>query len=125
VSVLLTLIVYLDDEQKEKKVYLPDPKANPRLQDQFCDDHGGRKKIVALDDKPGGKDAPKDDPKAKAEKDAAALFEDALKDEAAKNYGGAIFKLRKLQHEFKETDFVKKEKQRIIEDKIKLLEKAK
>jgi hypothetical protein len=120
------LITYKDDEGL-KKIHVPSPSSL----DQLCDEHGGRKIIVAP---PGGDktaanpEEPKVDPKeaakAKKELDAEKLFEEGEK-ALDKNRSLALTCYNRLMKEFIDTDFVAKNKKAIIEERIAALKKAK
>jgi hypothetical protein len=119
------VITYKDDEGL-KKIHVPSPSSL----DQLCDEHGGRKIIVAPPggDKPGTPDEPKVDPKeaakAKKEMDAEKLFDEAEK-ALDKNRALALTCYNRLMKDFIDTDFVLKNKKAIIEERIAALKKAK
>jgi hypothetical protein len=103
---------------------------SPSSLDQLCDEHGGRKIIVAppSGDKPSTPDEPKVDPKeaakAKKEMDAEKLFDEAEK-ALDKNRTLALTCYNRLMKDFIDTDFVAKNKKAIIEERIAALKKAK
>jgi hypothetical protein len=116
------LVTYKDDEGV-KKVYVPSPSSL----DQLCEEHGGRKIIVAQPTEKKESDEPKVDPKEaakqKKELDAEKLFEEAEK-ALDKNKTLALqYYQRLMGPDFKDTDFVSKNKKPIIEERIALLKK--
>jgi hypothetical protein len=116
------LVTYKDDEGV-KKVYVP----SPSTLDQLCEEHGGRKIIVAPPKEPKEGDTPKEDPKEaarlKKEMDAEKLFEEAEK-ALDKNKQLALSYYQKLlSPEFANTDFVSKNKKPIIEERVAGLKK--
>jgi hypothetical protein len=120
------LITYKDDEGL-KKIHVPSPSSL----DQLCDEHGGRKIIVAPpggDRTPGTSEEPKMDPKeaikAKKEMDAEKLFDEAEK-ALDKNRALALTCYNRLMKEYIDTDFVQKNKKAIIEERIASLKKTK
>jgi hypothetical protein len=119
------LITYKDDEGMHK-IHVPSPSSL----DQLCDEHGGRKIIVAppSGDKPATPDEPKTDPKeamkAKKEMDAEKLFDEAEK-ALDKNKALALTCYNRLMKEFIDTDFVKNNKKSTIEERIAALKKTK
>jgi len=114
-----SLIVYKDDEG-QKKIYSP----NPGDLNQLCEEHGGKKTSIVTTvpgDKPANPDEPKVDPKEvarmKKEADAEKLFDDAEK-ALEKNKSLAASYYQKLLAEYKDTDFVSKNKKAIIEERL-------
>jgi hypothetical protein len=118
-----SLITYKDDEGV-KKVHVP----SPNILDQLCDEHSGRKIIVATPPDKANPDEPKTDPKEalrmKKEADAEKLFEEAEK-ALDKNKTLAITYYQKLLGEYKDTDFVSKNKKPIIEERLAALKTKK
>lgn len=119
-----TLITYKDDEGTHK-AYVP----SPQTLDQLCEEHGGRKIIVAMPPSGGEKpDEPKVDPKEaarmKKEADAEKLFEEAEK-ALDKNKSLATTCYQKLLSDYKDTDFVSKNKRAIIEERLAGLKSTK
>src|SRR5579862_2941504 len=116
-------IIYKDDEGTHK-VYVP----SPNSLDQLCEDHGGRKMIVARPDSGTPDDPNKPDPKEaarlKKEMDAEKIYDDAEK-ALEKNKSLALTYYQKLLREFGDTDFVAKNKKAIIEERIAALKAAK
>lgn len=116
-------IVYKDDEG-QKKIYSP----NPGDLNQLCEEHGGKKITVTLpkETNPDKPDEPKVDPKEvarlKKEADAEKLYEDAEK-ALEKNKTLAISYYTKLLNEYKDTDFVSKNKKATIEERLAGLKK--
>jgi hypothetical protein len=116
-------ITFKDDEGMHK-IYVPAPNSL----DQLCDEHGGRKIIVAppSGDKPGTPDEPKVDPKeamkAKKEAEAEKLYEEAEK-AFDKNRTLALTYYNRLLKEFVDTDFVAKNHKAQIEERIAALGK--
>ncbi len=121
-----TALITYKDEEGLKKIHVPSPSSL----DQLCDEHGGRKIIVATPggDKPGTPEEPKVDPKevarAKKEVDAEKLFDEAEK-ALDKNRSLALTCYNRLMKDFIDTDFVLKNKKAIIEERIAALKKAK
>lgn len=118
------LITYKDDEGL-KKIHVPSPSSL----DQLCDEHGGRKIIVAPQgSKSDNPDDPKMDPKeaakAKREMDAEKLFDDAEK-ALDKNRPLALGYYNRLMKDFIDTDFVARNKKSIIEERIASLSSVK
>lgn len=119
------LITYKDDEGV-KKMHQPSPSAL----DQLCEEHGGKKIIVTRPDGPSANpDEPKVDPKvalmAKKEAEAEKLFEQA---EAALEKNKSLAKTyyqKLLSSEYKDTDFVSKNKKPVIEERLAGLNKTK
>jgi hypothetical protein len=116
-------IIYQDDEG-EKKALSPNPRDNKAYQDDLCENHGGKKIVVDLPkstDSSKTPDAPKVDPKVaakeKREVEAKKLFDDALKDESAKNKKAAYEKFMKLLKDYPDTDFVGKQSKTEIEER--------
>jgi len=111
-------IIYKDDEGVHK-VYVPAPSSL----DQLCEEHGGRKIIVAPPVAPGGDkpEEPKVDPKEaarmKKEADAEKLFDEAEKAQE-KNKPLALQYYNRLMKDFADTEFVSKNKKNIIEERI-------
>jgi hypothetical protein len=94
------------------------------VQDQLCEEHGGKKPVVNLPG-PGQPEQPKEDPaavaKAKRETEASKLFDDAQKAELAKKKSEAIAIYEKLLKLYADTDFVAKGKKGTIEDRLAFL----
>jgi hypothetical protein len=118
-----SLVTYKDDEGL-KKIHVP----SPNILDQLCDEHSGKKIVVNL---PPDKDKPEDpkvDPKEvarlKREADAEKMFEDAEK-ALEKNKSLATTYYQRLLGEFKDTDFVSKNKKPIIEERLAALKSKK
>jgi hypothetical protein len=118
-------IIFKDDEGTHK-VYVP----SPGSLDQLCEEHGGRKMIVA---RPDSGDKPADDPnkvdpkeaaRLKKEADAEKLYDDAEK-AMEKNKALALQYYQKLMKEYADTDFVSKNKKAIVEERIQALKSAK
>jgi hypothetical protein len=113
----------------DEKFHSPNPRDNPNGQDQFCEDHGGRKAVVGLP--PGPKpDMPAEDPavaaKRKKELDAEKLFKDAEKLlNNAQKAKDAIPMYEKLLTTYGDTDFVAKGQRAVIEDRLNKLREAK
>jgi hypothetical protein len=117
-------IVYKDDEGTHK-VYVPSPSSL----DQLCEDHGGRKMIVARPDtdKPAddpNKPDPKEAARLKKEADAEKMYDDAEK-AMDKNKSLALQYYQKLLKDYGDTEFVSKNKKALIEERISALSKAK
>jgi hypothetical protein len=118
-----SLITYKDDEGV-KKVHVP----SPASLDQLCEEHGGRKITTTLPkDTKESTDEPKVDPKeaAKAKKEAEAekLFEEAEKALDKNKQLAKTYYTRLMSAEFKDTDFVSKNKKPIIEERLAGLNK--
>jgi hypothetical protein len=115
-----TYEIVWSDEEGEKKAYVP----APNVQDQLCEEHGGKKPVVNLPG-PGQPEQPKEDPaavaKAKRETEASKLFDDAQKAELAKKKSEAIAIYEKLLKLYADTDFVAKGKKGTIEDRLAFL----
>ncbi len=118
-------IMYKDDEGPHK-MYVPAPNSL----DQLCDEHGGRKILVAPPTTGGDKSAPEDpakmDPKeaAKAKKEAEAekLFTEAEK-AFDKNKSLAATYYNRLMKDYADTDFVAGSKKATIEERLAALKK--
>lgn len=115
-------IMYKDDEGPHK-IYVPAPNSL----DQLCEEHGGRKIVVAQPGAtPGSPDEPKTDPKeaakAKKEADAEKLFQEAEK-ALDKNRQLALTYYNRLLKEFIDTDYVANNKKATIEERIAALSK--
>jgi hypothetical protein len=118
-----SLITYKDDEGV-KKVHVPSPSSL----DQLCEEHGGRKITTSLPkDVKENPDEPKVDPKeamkAKKELEAEKLFEEAEKAIEKNKPLAKTYYTRLLSAEFKDTDFVSKNKKPIIEERLAGLNK--
>jgi hypothetical protein len=119
------LVTYKDDEGV-KKVYVP----SPGSLDQLCEEHGGRKITTTLPpEKKENPDEPKVDPKealkAKKEAEAEKLFEEAEKALEKNKALAKTLYTRLMSAEYKDTDFVAKNKKPIIEERLGLLNKTK
>ena len=117
------LITYKDDEGV-KKVYVPSPSSL----DQLCEEHGGRKITTSMPkDTKENPDEPKVDPKealkAKKEAEAEKLFEEAEKALEKNKQLAKTYYTRLMSAEFKDTDFVSKNKKPIIEERLAGLNK--
>jgi hypothetical protein len=125
--------IFVKDEEGDKKFLSPNPRETPNGQDQFCEDHGGKKIITTLPGDPKPQDPavpapPKVDPAAelakKKEAEAEKLWKDAEKALAADNKKAAIAIYEKLlSKEYAGTDFVAKGKKAVIEEKLAQLNK--
>ncbi len=117
-------IVYKDEDGREVKLQIPDPKTSSRTQDQLCDEHGGRKIVTELP-KEADPEAPKEDPRiadARArEKAASDLFAEAQMFEIRGDKRNAVTRYEKLLKEYADTDFVSKQKKAVVEDRLKRL----
>ncbi len=117
-------IVYKDEDGREVKLQIPDPKTSTRTQDQLCEEHGGRKIVTDLP-KEGAPVAPQEDPKIAdvraREKAAADLFAEAQMYEIRGDKRSAIPRYEKLLKEYADTDFVSKQKKAVVEDRLKRL----
>ena len=119
-----SLITYKDDEGV-KKVHVP----SPASLDQLCEEHGGRKITTTLpkDTAKDSPDEPKVDPKealkAKKEAEAEKLFEEAEKALEKNKQLAKTYYTRLMSAEFKDTDFVSKNKKPIIEERLAGLNK--
>lgn len=115
-------IVYTDEEG-EKKILAPNPRDMRMGQDDLCENHGGKKIEVKRPDGPDMKQPEvKEDPKVvaarKREEEAAKLFADGEKAEAAKNKTQATEAYHKLLKDYATTDFVAKQMKTVIEEKL-------
>ena len=116
-------IIFKDDEGTHK-VYVP----NPSSLDQLCEEHGGRKMIVARPDMSEktpddpNKPDPKEAARQKKEADAEKLYDDAEK-AMDKNKALALSYYQKLLKEYGDTEFVSKNKKALIEERIAALSK--
>jgi hypothetical protein len=117
------------DEEGEKKILSPNPRDSRLGQDDLCENHGGGKIQVS---RPGGgsdvkppevKEDPKVAAKRKQEEEAARIFADAEKAEAAKNKSAALDLFHRLQKDYAATDFVSKQMKNVIEEKVARLSK--
>jgi hypothetical protein len=127
--------IHVKDEEGDKKFLSPNPRETPNGQDQFCEDHGGKKIVAALPgdapkkpDEPAAAPAPKVDPAAEAAKkkeaEAERLWKEAEKLLAADNKKGAVAIYEKLlSKDFAGTDFVAKGKKAVIEERLATLNK--
>ncbi len=124
--------IHVKDDEGDKKFLSPNPRETPNGQDQFCEDHGGKKIVTTL---PGAEKKPDDAPPPpkvdpavelakKKEAEAEKLWKDAEKALAADNKRAAILIYEKLlSKEYAGTDFVAKGKKAIIEQKLGELNK--
>jgi hypothetical protein len=123
-TVTTNLIVYKDADG-EHKMYSPAlPDTNER-----CEQHGGRPKPAPRVKDPANPDAPAVDPKEaarlKKEAEAQALYEKADEALEKQNFPLAKSYYEKLLKDFKTTDFVAKEKQSVIEERLAALKSQK
>lgn len=126
--------IFIKDDEGDKKILSPNPRETSNGQDQFCEDHGGKKIIVALPgdpkkpEDPAVAPPPKVDPAVelakKKEAEAEKLWKDAEKFLAADNKKAALSIYEKLlSKEYAGTDFVAKGKKAVIEERLATLNK--
>ncbi len=124
-QVSTNLIVYTDADGKHE-LYSP---ALPDKNEK-CPDHGGRPRAAATTAAPADPDAPppvsaKELARQKKEKDAETLFLKADEALEKQNYPLAKSYYEKLLKDFKETDFVAKDKKLVIEERLAALKDKK
>jgi hypothetical protein len=111
-----------------EKFTSPNPRDNPNGQDQFCEEHGGRKPVVGLPP-PKKSDAPVEDPAVvlarKREAEAEKLFKDAEKLLSGDKAKTAIPMYEMLLTKYGDTDFVAKGQRAVIEDRLVKLRERK
>lgn len=124
--------IFVKDDEGDKKFLSPNPRETPNGQDQFCEDHGGKKIITTLPgtapQNPAVPEPPKVDPAAelakKKEAEAEKLWKDAEKALAADNKKAAVAIYEKLLgKDYAATDFVAKGKKAVIEERLATLNK--
>lgn len=118
-----TALITTKDDEGIKKTHQP----SPSVLDQLCEEHGGKKIIVNRPETKETPDEPKVDPKealkAKKEAEAEKLFEEAEKAlEKNKSLAKTCYQ-KLLSAEYKDTDFVSKNKRPVIEERLAGLNK--
>ncbi|HYF01277.1 MAG TPA: hypothetical protein VEJ18_20305, partial [Planctomycetota bacterium] len=118
--------IVLKGPDGDEKILSPNPRENPNYQDQFCEEHGGRRAPASSPSAPKSTE-PQEDPAAaaarKREAEAEKLFKDAEKLVAANKGPAAAAIYERLLKDFGATDFVSKNARAVIEDRLRNLQK--